>query len=445
MKKIYWISLICVIVLCLPLISILHANESASKAMTKKCPTCNKVYPEETKFCGEDGTKLFETPVKMICPDCMKEGAPGEKFCKEHGKKLVPLTETPPARETDAIKKKVELARKYYKEGSDYCDAESYDLALESYKKAEKAFPDFPELHYNMGWLYGKLGDAQQAINHLQKYIVLSPNAKDIMEVQSYVIVLKQALEKQSTIHNTFKSRDEIMKMAVLEQKQKYVSAVVSAGEFIMGSDQAREDAYPEHKIYLNAFEIDCYEVTNAQYWEFLEYIKKTNDHSKCFKGEPSNNDHTPTFWDNEYYNVPDYPVARIDWYDAYAYAAWAGKRLPTDAEWEKAARGSDGRTWPWGDDWDIKKANVFSGDTTPIGQFSPAGDSPYGCADMAGNVWEWIGGGSPSQLRAPLRGGDWLDGPEEAKTTHIRMHTPHRKNPFVGFRCAADSAEPTK
>ena len=336
MKKIYWFSLICVIVLCLPLISILHANESASKAMTKKCPTCNKVYPEETKFCGEDGTKLVETPVKMICPDCMKEGAQGEKFCKEHGKKLIPLTETPPAQEADAIKQKMELARKYYKEGSDYCDAESYDLALESYNKAEKAFPDFPALHYNMGWLYGKLGDAQQAINHLQKYIVLSPNAKDIMEVQSYVIVLKQALEKQSTIHNTFKSRDEIMKMAVLEQKQKYVSVVVSAGEFIMGTDQAREDAYPEHKIYLNAFEIDCYEVTNAQYWEFLEYIKKTNDHSKCFKGEPSNKDHTPKFWDNEYYNVPDYPVARIDWYDAYAYAAWAGKRLPTEAEWEK-------------------------------------------------------------------------------------------------------------
>ena len=90
MKKIYWISLICVIVLCLPLISILHANESASKAMTKKCPTCNKVYSEETKFCGEDGTKLVETPVKMICPDCKKEGTQGEKFCKEHGKKLIP-------------------------------------------------------------------------------------------------------------------------------------------------------------------------------------------------------------------------------------------------------------------------------------------------------------------------------------------------------------------
>src|SRR3990167_10494750 len=226
MKKIYWISLICVIVLCLPLISILHAGESASKAMTKKCPTCNKVYSEDTKFCGEDGTKLKESPVKMICPDCKKEGAQGEKFCKEHGKKLVPLTETPPALEADAIKQKVELARKYYQEGCNYCDAESYDLALESYKKAEKTFPDFPELHYNMGWLYGKLGDAEKAIRHLQKYIVLAPNANDITEVQSYIVVITQAMEKRKSVVDTFKSRDEVMKKASAEQEKKYGSVI---------------------------------------------------------------------------------------------------------------------------------------------------------------------------------------------------------------------------
>lgn len=453
MKKTYWISLICVILLCLPLISILHAKESASKVLTKKCPTCNKVYADDTKFCGEDGTNLIESPVKMICPDCKKEGAPGEKFCKEHGKKLIPLTETPPARETDAIKQKMELAKKYYKEGSDYCDAESYDLALESYKKAEKALPDFPALHYNMGWLYSKLGDAQQAINHLQKYIVLSPNAKDITEVQSYVVVLKQALEKQQTLHNTFKSRDEIMKKAVLEQKQKYGSVIVPAGEFIMGTDEAREDEYPEHKIYLDAFEVDCYEVTNAQYWEFLEYIKKTTDHSKCFKGEPSNKDHTPKFWDNEYYNVPNYPVARIDWYDAYAYAAWAGKRLPTEAEWEKAARGSDGRSFPWGNEWDPARCNL-SGEPKPVGNVE-AGKSVYGCYDMAGNVYEWCNDwyqdtyyaeapsknpkGPDTGARRAIRGGSRFAKPFQVRAHTRKSEQPELYNLALGFRCAKD------
>ncbi len=453
MKKIYWISLICVIVLCLPLIPILHAKESPSKAMTKKCPTCNKAYSEDTKFCSEDGTKLMESPVKMICPDCKKEGAPGEKFCKEHGKKLIPLTETPPALEADAVKQKVELARKYYQEGCNYCDAESYDLALESYKKAEESFPDFPALHYNMGWLYGKLGDAQQAINHLQKYIVLSPNAKDITEVQSYVIVLKQALEKQSTVQNTFKSRDELMKKASLVQKQKYGSVVVPAGEFIMGTDQAREDAYPEHKVYLDAFEIDRYEVTNAQYWEFLEYIKKTNDHSKCFKGEPSNKDHTPRFWDNEYYNVPDYPVARIDWYDAYAYAAWAGKRLPTEAEWEKAARGLDGRDFPWGNEWDTARCNL-SGEPKPVGS-GEAGKSVYGCYDMAGSVYEWCADwyvntyytespyknpkGPDNSARRVIRGGSRFSKPFQVRAHTRKSEQPDLFNLALGLRCAKD------
>ena len=91
MKKTYWISLICVIVLCLPLISILHANESGSKAMTKKCPTCNKVYSEETKFCGEDGTKLVESLVKMVCPDCKKKVLRGKSSVKNMVKYLFHL------------------------------------------------------------------------------------------------------------------------------------------------------------------------------------------------------------------------------------------------------------------------------------------------------------------------------------------------------------------
>ena len=197
----------------------------------------------------------------------------------------------------------------------------------------------------------------------------------------------------------------------------------VPVGEFLYGEDQ--------EKLNIKEFYIDQHHVTNAEYKIFVDATNHTQ----------------PQSWRKGTYpeGKENHPVVEVNWFSATAYAEWVGKRLPTDEEWEKAARGTDGRTWPWGDEWDIDKANVFSGDTTPIGHYSPAGDSPYGCWDMAGNAWEWIGGGVPSQLRAPLRGGDWLDGPEEAKTYHIRMHTPHRKNPFVGFRCAADTADPIK
>jgi formylglycine-generating enzyme required for sulfatase activity len=178
-------------------------------------------------------------------------------------------------------------------------------------------------------------------------------------------------------------------------------------------------------------FYIDRHSVTQA---DFKKFIDATGHR------DPAN-------WHDHAYpeGKENHPVTEVNWDDAAAYAKWAGKRLPLNEEWEKAARGTDGRTWPWGDDWDIKKCNVFSDGTTPVGNYSPMGDSPYGAADMAGNVWEWIDTGMVSKMRAPLRGGDWLDGPDEAKTTHIRMHTPHRKNPFVGFRCAADEASPLK
>ena len=197
----------------------------------------------------------------------------------------------------------------------------------------------------------------------------------------------------------------------------------IPAGEFLYGEDKEKAET--------KEFFIDQYPVTNAEYKKFVE----ATGHKQ------------PQHWRRDTFpeGKADHPVVEVNWTSAAAYAEWAGKRLPVHEEWEKAARGTDGRTWPWGNDWDIDKANVFSGDTTPVGKYSPDGDSPYGCQDMAGNVWEWIGGGAPSQLRAPLRGGDWLDGPDEAQTFFIRMHTPHRKNPFVGFRCASDTAEPIK
>jgi formylglycine-generating enzyme required for sulfatase activity len=156
-----------------------------------------------------------------------------------------------------------------------------------------------------------------------------------------------------------------------------------------MGSTDEDPDAQnvekPQHTVTLADYRIGRYPVTNAEYQAFAEDARHP----------------APRDWENDTYprDKGDHPVVYISWHDALAYCQWlsqkSGKRyhLPSEAEWEKAARGEDGRIYPWGDDWDAEKVNSVEGGsktTTPVGQYSPAGDSPYGIADMAGNVWEW-------------------------------------------------------
>jgi len=165
---------------------------------------------------------------------------------------------------------------------------------------------------------------------------------------------------------------------------------LIPAGEFLMGSDpsrdeEARDDEQPQHTVYLADYYIARTPVTNAQYAPFVEATLRE----------------LPRHWENR--EPPagreDDPVVYVTWYDAMAYCRWlaeaTGKiyRLPSEAEWEKAARGTDGRIYPWGDEAPDESRCNFNDlrtGTTPVGQYSPKGDSPYGCVDMAGNAWEW-------------------------------------------------------
>ncbi len=178
-----------------------------------------------------------------------------------------------------------------------------------------------------------------------------------------------------------------------IEQPIEMELVPIPAGVFLMGTDAwagfAADDEYPQHLVDIPEFYIGKYEVTNAQYAAFVEDTGRD----------------APDHWEAD--RVPsgkeDYPVVYVSWDDAVAFTEWLGEenetrmafRLCTEAEWEKACRGTDGLTYPWGDTFDVDKANtVGSGidDTTPVGSYSPAGDSPYGVADMIGNVWEWVG-----------------------------------------------------
>jgi formylglycine-generating enzyme required for sulfatase activity len=235
----------------------------------------------------------------------------------------------------------------------------------------------------------------------------------------------------------------------------------VPGGSFTMGSapGEGHDDEHPQHEVILPGYWIDRTEVTNEQYARFLSWIQQTGDHDRCFTGEPSDGDakdHTPRFWDDPTWNTPRQPVVGVDWFDAYAYAAWAGKRLPTEAEWEKAARGTDGRRYPWGDAWDATLCNSSEREeplTVDVRSY-PDGVSPHGCLNMAGNVEEWCADGYDSEYyqnypsESPtgpvgrnsrlLRGGGWFDVSVGCRTTcrDEGGFIPIFRSGYAGFRC---------
>jgi len=212
----------------------------------------------------------------------------------------------------------------------------------------------------------------------------------------------------------------------------------IPAGEFTMGSDHGVER--PPHTVFVDAFEIDKLEVTNQEFERFAWETSYVTDAERA--GETS--------WRYYAKNKPNHPVVKVGWNDARAYCEWAGKRLPTEAEWEKAARGADARSYPWGNQWDAAKANAKEAGnrgTTPVGSF-PAGASPYGVLDMAGNVAEWTAdwfkaypGGdfySPyfGEKFRVIRGGGWFNDEQSVRTTERSCSGVEAANDDVGFRC---------
>lgn len=257
---------------------------------------------------------------------------------------------------------------------------------------------------------------------------------------------------------------------------------LISEGSFLRGSPsgQGDPDEQPQRVIHLNAFYLDRYEVTNRRYQAFLKATKHRTPEHCC---DPSYNLWTGAEIDPA---LLDHPAVNVDWFDAAAYCAWAGKRLPTEAEWEKAARGPEGRVYPWGNTWDRTRANgvtYWAGQdfatqeeaktwwneagaevvtnkgrhgilTLPVTALE-SGATPNGLMHMAGNVWEWTADWydanyyavSPAQNpKGPesgeykvLRGGAWLNHRHLLRTAARDGSRPSMRNHGTGFRCAKD------
>jgi formylglycine-generating enzyme required for sulfatase activity len=213
----------------------------------------------------------------------------------------------------------------------------------------------------------------------------------------------------------------------------------VPEGEFLMGSGNSSVEK-PIHRVYLSAYQITRHLVTNVQYELF---VKATSYDA-------------PNHWKDG--KIPagkeNHPVVNVSWTDIQSFCAWAGVRLPTEAEWEKAARGTDGRKYPWGNEPPTMELCNFGknvGDTTPVGSY-PAGASPYGVLDMAGNVWEWVNdwydkeyysvspaknprGPATGEYRV-LRGGSWNRSDFDVRSAYRNYFIPDSWFNYFGIRC---------
>ena len=316
---------------------------------------------------------------------------------------------------------------------------------------------------------------------------VLEPmrQAQSLMERREYAKALKtlQALQPL-LIKLDLRDRrraQELLKLCEQRAAEQAVAArcpkdmvPVYSGTFRMGYDGegALSNERPEHAVYVSLFYMDKNEVTCRQYRKFLLHIKEHKDAGQyAHHLQPKDWDHTPASsrpedrlhcWRGTQYpeGMDDCPVVLVAFWDAYAYAKFRGKRLPSEAEWEKAARGTDGRLWPWGDAWHRDYCNsreAKTGGPRPVGSFAK-GVSPYGGNDMAGNVWEWCHDWYQEDYyqvtpdRNPfgprrgkyhvIRGGSFRNNATRCRTYKRSFYAPDLRFNDVGFRCAKDPVE---
>ncbi len=365
-----------------------------------------------------------------------------------------------------------------------------YDQAAEV---IESTFGSLEKMSIEFEMLLGNILNSQNesvrgwGVGFLSQYISNVPYDQAAGVIESAFGALEEmSKELEAFLVSIFNSPNELVRgwgMGFLNQYASQMQITgqdgapmvfIPAGEFLMGRDKSDDeqpslpvdlnrfyiDKYddgedPSHLVYLDTFYIDKYEVTNAQYKEFIDanpQWSKDGIESKYHDGDYLNG------W-NRYGNdylvgKGNHPVNWVSWYAAKAYAEWAGKRLPTEAQWEKAARGGlVGMKYPWGDEITDENANYVDneGVTTPVGSHPPIG---YGLCDMTGSVWEWCAdwydenyyansrgrnptGPSSGEARV-MRGGSWYNDPDFLRVAHRNCYVPATTDFRVGLRCVS-------
>jgi len=323
------------------------------------------------------------------------------------------------------------------------CAEEHYETSLELDAKSSVA--GLAKQRGRKAKIWRLLDEGKQAINEPNASPDMIAQAEETLDIVNKLDLDDEQQARYQQLREKIKERNK-------GSNEKAESAhfpdrsmvLVPAGEFTMGSFGGDPDELPVHKVYLSAFFMDKYQVTVMQYARFLEATHRDSPPEWTRMNKQTNQSR---------------PVANVDWEDADAYCKWAGKRLATEAEWEKAARGTDGRVYPWGNEPPTRfHANsgkeVWNNHSAlaPVGTFEE-GKSPYGIYDMAGNVWEWVSDWyaadyyqtSPSRnptgpsigIYKVIRGGSWGSGPSGLRSAERETHAPSFQGYGTGFRCA--------
>ena len=323
------------------------------------------------------------------------------------------------------------------------CAEEHYNTSLELDAKSSVA--GLAKQRERKAKVWRLLDEGKQAINEPNAPPKQVAQAEDALDIANKLglddeqqALYQQLQEKIQQRHKP--SHPNAASGKVQEQSM----VLVPAGEFTMGSSTGDADERPVRQVYVDAFYMDKHQMSVGKYGTFLE----------------ATSHEAPEDWDIMDKPVHQKrPVINVDWADADAYCKWAGKRLPTEAEWEKSARGTDGRIYPWGNELptDFRanmKKEIWNNHVvlTPVGMFE-AGKSPYGIYDMAGNVWEWVSDwydqdyyktgslrnptGPPKGDYKVVRGGSWGSSPKDLRSSDRESRLPSFGGLGTGFRCA--------